>query len=64
MRIIFDRLIADWTVLSRIHKSRESVSRVRSQVSDALSRLRFIRAARENEKAALEKELAALVRGV
>ncbi|NLT40627.1 MAG: hypothetical protein GXX89_09245 [Clostridiales bacterium] len=60
----FDGLIADWTVLSRIHKSRESVSRVRSQVSDALSRLRFIRAARENEKAALEKELAALVRGV
>ena len=43
----FDGLIADWTVLSRIHKSRESVSRSASGVRR--SRLRFIRAAGERK---------------
>lgn len=59
----FDGLIADWSVLSHIHDSQESVFQVRSQVSDALSRLATVRAAREDEKAALEKEIAQLVRG-
>ncbi len=60
----FDGLIADWSVLSHIHDSQKSVSSVRSQVSDALSRLSSIRAARESEKVALEKELESLVCGV
>ncbi len=59
-----DGLIADWSVLSHIHDSQESVSQVRAQVSDALSRLSSARSERESEKAALEKELAALVCGV
>lgn len=58
----FDGLIADWSVLSRIRDSQNSVSQVRSQVSGALSKLEKIRAAQEAEKAALIAELESLVR--
>ena len=57
----FDGLIADWSVLSRIHESQESVTRVRQQVGDALSKLHTLKAVRAGEKAAVEKQIAELV---
>ncbi|SHH75491.1 hypothetical protein SAMN02745823_00868 [Sporobacter termitidis DSM 10068] len=57
----FDGLFADWSVLSRIRDSQESVQQLRQQVSGALSRLSAMKDARVSEKSALEKELAALV---
>lgn len=57
----FDGLIADWSVLSRIHDSQESVRQVRQQVGGALSKLSSIRAARIAEKSAVERQIAQLV---
>jgi hypothetical protein len=57
----FDGLIADWSVLSRIHDSQASVSQVKSQVSSALSRLESLRRTREADKTRLEHELEELV---
>ena len=57
----FDGLIADWTVLSRIHDSQASVSQVEEQVSSALSRLESLRRSRETEKARNEQDLEVLV---
>ncbi len=57
----FDGLIADWTVLDHIRGTQDSVYRVRQQVMDALSRLNMLRAARSDEKATLDMQLAELV---
>lgn len=57
----FDGLIADWSVLSRIHDSQASVSQVKGQVSSALSRLEALRSSRTAEKERLEREFASLV---
>ncbi len=57
----FDGLIADWSVLSRIHDSQDCVYRVRQQVGDALWRLQTLRAARAAEKDAVEKQIEELV---
>jgi hypothetical protein len=59
----FDGLIADWSVLNRIHDSQDSVSEVKRQVEGALSKLSALRDARTAEKAAVEKELAGVVAG-
>ncbi|MDI6619021.1 MAG: hypothetical protein QME45_10175 [Clostridiales bacterium] len=60
----FDGLIADWSVLSHIHASQESVHNVKVQVADALSKLSAIKTARTAEKADVEKQIAALVTSV
>lgn len=57
----FDGLIADWSVLSHIHGSQESVSRIRQQVRETLSKLLGIRSARMAEKTVLENKIALLV---
>jgi hypothetical protein len=57
----FDGLIADWSVLSRIHASQESVLQVRRQVGDALMKLAGLKKARAAEKAALDQLIADLV---
>lgn len=57
----FDGLIADWSVLNRIHASQESVYQINGQVQSALSRLSDIKDARIAEKAALDKQLEELV---
>lgn len=57
----FDGLIADWSVLSRIHDSQKSVSQAKDQVTSALSRLASIGTMREKEKVMLEKQIAELV---
>ena len=57
----FDGLIADWSVLSHIHDSQESVRQVRQQVGGALSKLSSIRTARTAEKSAVERKIAELV---
>lgn len=53
----FDGLIADWSVLNRIHDSQESVYQIKSQVQSALSRLSALKNARLAEKAALDKQI-------
>lgn len=57
----FDGLIADWSVLSRIHDSQKSVSQVANQVSMALEQLENIHKRNEVNKASLENEIAQLV---
>lgn len=57
----FDGLIADWSVLSRIHDSQESVHQVKQQVGDALSKLSAIKTARVAEKTGIERQIAELV---
>lgn len=57
----FDGLIADWSVLSRIHDSQKSVSQVANQVSLVLAQLEKIHKKHEVEKASLEDEIARLV---
>jgi hypothetical protein len=57
----FDGLIADWSVLSRIHDSQESVYQARLQVGDALLKLDGLKDDRAKEKAAVEKQIADLV---
>lgn len=57
----FDGLIADWSVMNRIHDSQESVSQVKRQVDGALFKLSALKSARITEKAALEKQIEALV---
>jgi len=57
----FDGLIADWSVLSRIHDSQRSVSQVENQVSLALAQLEAIHKRHEGEKVSLEKQIAQLV---
>ncbi len=57
----FDGLIADWSVLSRIHDSQASVEQVRRQVGDVLAKLSSLKSARALEKANLEKQIAELV---
>lgn len=59
----FDGLIADWTVLSHIHSAQDSVTQVRDQVAEVLSRLEAIRSERERERHSLEQQLAALIGG-
>ncbi len=57
----FDGLIADWSVLSRIHDSQKSVSQVANQVTMALEQLENIHKRNEVNKASLENEIAQLV---
>jgi len=57
----FDGLIADWSVLSRIHDSQRSVSQVENQISLALAQLETIHKRHEGEKVSLEKQIAQLV---
>lgn len=57
----FDGLIADWSVLSHIHDSQESVAQVKGQVSAALSKLASIRSILEAQKTALQKQIAEMV---
>ncbi len=57
----FDGLIADWSVLSRIHDSQASVRQIKEQVGTALSRLSFIKTARVAENAEVEKQIRELV---
>lgn len=59
----FDGLIADWSVLSHIQDSQDSVYQVKSQVGAALSKLSAMQSARAAQKAAVEKQLAELVTG-
>ena len=59
----FDGLLVDWTVLSRIHDSQASVSRVKEQVSDALSRLDELRRVREDKQGELEERMDHVVAG-
>ncbi len=57
----FDGLIADWSVMNRIHDSQESVYQVKHQVNGALSKLSALKSARIAEKAAIEKQIEELV---
>lgn len=57
----FDGLITDWSVLSRIHDSQESVLQVKRQVGDVLSKLSALKTARIAEYAAIERQIAELV---
>ncbi len=57
----FDGLIADWSVLSRIHDSQSSVHQVKQQVNNALTKLYAIQNKRAAEKEALDKQIAELV---
>ncbi len=58
----FDGLIADWSVLSRIHDSQKSVGKVKSQVTTALQRLDNVKRMYEQRKRELEQQLDAMVR--
>lgn len=57
------RFMVDWTVLSRIHDSQASVSRVKEQVSDALSRLDELRRVRVDKQGELEERMDHVVAG-
>ena len=57
----FDGLIADWSVLSHIHDSQDSVCRIKGQVGDALARLSGIEDVRAAAKAEIEKQISELV---
>lgn len=57
----FDGLIADWSVLNRIHDSQASVYQVKEQVAQAMCQLESLRDARAAEQRRLEERLAALV---
>ncbi|MEG1684167.1 MAG: hypothetical protein RR295_10060 [Oscillospiraceae bacterium] len=57
----FDGLIADWSVLSHIHDSQQSVTQVKGQLSSALSKLSSIKSALAAQKTKLEQEIEALV---
>ena len=57
----FDGLIADWFVQSKIHKSQESVSRVKSEVYGVLNKLSRMRDSDKNEIARLESDLSRIV---
>lgn len=59
----FDGLLVDWTVLSRIHDSQASVSRVKEQVRDALARLEELRRVREDKQGELEERMDHVVAG-
>lgn len=53
----FDGLLVDWSVLSRIHDSQESVERVKEEVDNALTRLEQLHSLREEKQKELENEL-------
>ncbi|HWQ77191.1 MAG TPA: hypothetical protein VN381_00095 [Anaerovoracaceae bacterium] len=57
----FDGLIADWTVLSRIHDSQERIWQFGPQVKAVLTELSSIKASRMAEKAAIEEQIDELV---
>jgi len=59
----FDGLLVDWTVLSHIHDSQASVSRVKEQMSDALAQLDELRRVREEKQDALEEKMNDTVAG-
>ena len=59
----FDGLLVDWTVLSRIHDSQASVSRVKEQVSDVLSRLDELRRVRVDKQGELEERMDHVIDG-
>lgn len=59
----FDGLLVDWTVLSHIHDSQESVSRVRDQVDEALSQLEELQRTREEKRCELEEKMDQAVAG-
>lgn len=57
----FDGLIADWSVLNRIHDSQASVYQVKEQVAQAMYQLESLWDNRAAEQRRLEERLAALV---
>lgn len=57
----FDGLIADWSVLSRIHDSQASVEQVKRQVGDVLAKLTALKSTRAMEKADLERQISKLI---
>ena len=59
----FDGLLVDWTVLSHIHDSQASVSRVKEQMSDALARLDELRRVRVDKQGELEERMDHVVAG-
>lgn len=59
----FDGLLVDWTVLSRIHDSQDSVARVRDQVDEALARLEELKIAREKKRNVLKEKMDQAVAG-
>ena len=59
----FDGLLVDWTVLSHIHDSQASVSRVKEQMSDALARLDELRRVRVDKQGELEERMDHVIDG-
>jgi hypothetical protein len=59
----FDGLIADWSVLNRIHESQDCVHQVKYQIEGALTKLSVFKEARAAEKTELEIQIEALVAG-
>jgi len=57
----FDGLLADWSVLSRIHDSQKSIYEVKQQVGDALMKLSDMKKARIAEKTSCDQALTQLV---
>lgn len=58
----FDGLIADWSVLSRIHDSQQSVREAGWQIGNAMQKLVQLKKERLKEKETVEQQLAELVR--
>ncbi len=58
----FDGLIADWSVLSKIHDSQNSVSNVKNQVTAALRRLDSVKETCDSRRRELEQQIENLVR--
>ena len=59
----FDGLLVDWTVLSRIHDSQASVSHVKEQVNEALTKLDELRRVRVDKQGELEERMDHVVAG-
>lgn len=59
----FDGLIADWSVLSRIQQSQDSVYQVKQQVQSALWKLDNLKTARLSELSAIKKEIEEYISG-
>lgn len=59
----FDGLIADWSALTHIHESQDSVLRVKRQVSEVLEKLTAMKAGQSAANVALEQEISDLVTG-
>ena len=57
------RFMVDWTVLSSIHDSQASVSRVKEQVRDALTRLDELRRVRVDKQGELGERMDHVVAG-